>query len=37
VADGSTATKVTPEMAAIMGVAMRESVSHPVNVSDIRK
>ena len=36
-ADGITTTKVTPEMAAIVGVVMRESVSHPVTVSDIRK
>lgn len=36
-ADGITATKVTPEMAAIVGTVMRESVSHPVTVSDIRK
>ena len=36
-ADEITASKVTPEMAAIVGQVMRQSVSHPVTVSDIRK
>ncbi|MDG1267784.1 MAG: MaoC family dehydratase N-terminal domain-containing protein [Ilumatobacter sp.] len=35
--DGVGATKVTSEMAAIVGEVMRESRSHPVSVSDIRK
>jgi hypothetical protein len=34
---GISSTKVTPEMTAIVGKTMRESISHPVTVSDIRK
>lgn len=30
-------TKITPEMSSIVGKVMRESISHPVSVSDIRK